>query len=83
MNGIATTEATVYIATWQGRTVRRFTKRAAYRSEVARLRAALLAVEWIEGGFVTWCQWCQQAKKFGHAPDCARQLALGLEEVAQ
>jgi len=30
MNGITTAEATVYVATWQGKTVRRFTKRGAY-----------------------------------------------------
>lgn len=45
------------------------------------MRQALEAVEWVgddTNGFGYNCPWCQRSEKDGHAPDCLRQLALGL-----
>ena len=56
------------------------------RAENAHLRAALLAVEWTHAYPAmgdAWCIWCSNIKPFGHRADCARQIALGLVEVAQ
>jgi hypothetical protein len=56
---------------------------ATLQAEVARLRAALEAVEWAcegydhdEIGFCPWCGWRENAHR--HRADCQRQLALGL-----
>ena len=51
----------------------------------AAMRAALEAVEWVEVivGGSNWatemhCAWCDRFASLGHAPDCRRQVALGL-----
>jgi hypothetical protein len=55
--------------------------------QVAQLRAALLAFEWVEdrdGDF--FCPWCGrylETDNGRHHPDCQRQIALGLVEVTQ
>ena len=53
------------------------------RAEVAQLRAALDAVEWVDDSDVdenVWftCPWCKNDEEDGHKPDCQRQKALGL-----
>ena len=54
------------------------------QAEVARLRTALLAVEWVDSeSLYPYCAWCSCRSDNGHASDCARQIALGLLEVAQ
>ena len=54
------------------------------RAENARLRTALLAVEWVDSeSLYPYCAWCSCRSDNGHASDCARQIALGLLEVAQ
>lgn len=50
------------------------------RAEVARLRAALEAVEAVydrDGNL--YCPWCNGDNASDHKPDCMRQKALGLE----
>lgn len=46
-------------------------------AEVKRLRAALLAVEWVEDDSI-FCPWCDNPRGQGHEADCQRQLALGI-----
>lgn len=47
------------------------------QAENARLRAALEAVEWEY--LVSQCPWCKSTYGWkAHAPNCARQVALGL-----
>ena len=57
-------------------------ERDALRAENERLRAALETVEWTWKEFYpegSWyCPWCD-GESFIHAPDCPRQVALGLE----
>lgn len=51
------------------------------QSEVARLRAALEAVEFVsdDDGRREICPWCKAAYGWcGHRPDCKRQIALGI-----
>jgi hypothetical protein len=48
------------------------------QAENARLRKSLEAVEWITGLGYTYCPWCTKFMIAGHAPDCPRQIALGL-----
>jgi hypothetical protein len=53
-------------------------------AEVERLREALEAVEWMfndTGDFEgsDFCPWCNGCEKFGHMPNCQRQLALGVQ----
>ena len=44
-----------------------------------RAREALRQVEWVYHG--EWfCPWCHRVKRDGLAPDCPRQIALGLQE---
>lgn len=42
-------------------------------------RAALRQVEWVDSNTFAGkrCPWCRSMEKYGHAPDCARQAALG------
>ena len=44
--------------------------------EKATLRAALAQVEW--SVVFDECPWCCRVREQGHAPDCARQAALGV-----
>ena len=56
------------------------------RAEVARLREALEAVEWVEGAYAgsmtgykyfgEQCPWCGQRSAHGHRSDCLREAAL-------
>lgn len=47
------------------------------RDEIKTLRAALEPVEWVgEGEYFGDCPWCENSRRDGHKPDCARQLAL-------
>lgn len=48
------------------------------QGEHDRLRAALEAVEWVDSCGTFGCPWCGQLMYAKHAPDCARQRALGL-----
>jgi len=50
--------------------------------EIARLRAALEAVDWVwSHHWGDWeCPWCGEVKAVGHAANCQRQTALGLGE---
>jgi hypothetical protein len=44
-----------------------------------RAREALRQVEPFE--MFTWCPWCGKSRRGGgHAPDCPRQIALGLQD---
>lgn len=53
---------------------------AALEADLAAARAALEAVEWIYDGLWHRCPWCKGYKvREGHAPNCKRQSALGLE----
>ena len=49
-------------------------------ARIARLRAALEAVEWVlisdYGDIEYRCPWCEMSKYSGHADDCQRQAAL-------
>lgn len=47
------------------------------KAEIARLRAALEAVEWSRTGWQC-CPWCNSWPTHGHKEDCPRQKALGL-----
>jgi len=52
----------------------------ALQVENAKLRAALLAVEWAE--MERCCPWCSMPMSAGeHRADCARQIALGIVDV--
>jgi len=53
-------------------------------TEIARLRAALEAVEWVFEEYAASCPWCErvESEHHGHATDCERQLALGIPEAA-
>jgi len=54
---------------------------AKLRTENAKLREALEAVECVEytsDGQGEWCPWCKEGW-WTHKPDCQRQLALGLK----
>lgn len=55
---------------------------ATLEEDNARLRAALEAVEWLPVMEYNskYCPWCKWENGFGgsHAPDCARQRALGV-----
>lgn len=46
---------------------------AELESELADARAALERVNWVND----YCLWCKRFYDDGHAPDCARQVALG------
>jgi hypothetical protein len=52
----------------------------ALMSEVARLRAALEAVEWVadDAGF-RFCPWCESSEQSGHFFDCQRQRTLAVQ----
>ena len=43
---------------------------------VKALVEALRAVEWSQSYCGSFCPWCQRPREKGHAPHCARQLAL-------
>jgi hypothetical protein len=49
-----------------------------------RAREALRQVEWVQGNWtshgINYCPWCSNHKDNGHATDCPRQIALGLQE---
>lgn len=47
-------------------------------AEIARLRGALEAVEWVQdtGNGDYYCPWCDNNKLVGHHADCQRQTAL-------
>jgi len=50
-------------------------------TEIARLRAALEAVEWVHGTHYVYCPWCRGTAIGGngtHDTDCQRQSALGI-----
>ena len=47
-------------------------------AENAKLRKTIEDIEWIGTG---WCPWCFRWRMYGHAPDCKRQKALGIEVV--
>lgn len=47
-------------------------------AENAKLRKALEGAEWAYDGLTKYCPWCQEEYQT-HAPDCPRQVALGLE----
>jgi len=54
-----------------------------FRNEIRVLREALEAVEWVPNGGINdpECAWCKQPEWAGnHAPDCQRQLALGVSD---
>ena len=52
--------------------------------ENAKLRSALVRVEWFQSPTGLFCPWCDRAYTWGeigpykHKPDCQRQAALGL-----
>ena len=48
------------------------------RAEIARLRGALEAVEWVQevDSGESFCPWCDNNKLVGHHADCQRQAAL-------
>ena len=48
-----------------------------------RAREALQKVEWTEPDDDSYCPWCGNYKSFRHAPDCPRQLALGISDVTE
>ena len=48
---------------------------AALRDQVARLTAALMAVEWSDGQSQV-CQWCKSDIYEGHRMNCLRQQVL-------
>lgn len=52
--------------------------------DAIRLRAALEEVEWVfweqDIGWGKECPWCKEDESDGHAPDCARQRALGVSK---
>jgi predicted RNA-binding Zn-ribbon protein involved in translation (DUF1610 family) len=50
------------------------------QEENIKLRATLEAVEWATGYF---CPWCGNYRIIGHAPDCQRQIALGLAKSGE
>ena len=67
------------------RQIEKFTTALLSRIEAGdRAREALKQVEWVsEMDYdATWrfCPWCIGGVKQGHAPDCPRQLALGIKE---
>ena len=46
---------------------------------IARLSAALQAVEWMnefDNDAPRWCPWCDNWQHDGHKPNCQRQAAL-------
>jgi hypothetical protein len=45
---------------------------------ITALRAALAKVEWVGDVGYQHCPWCLWNARRGHAPDCARQAALGV-----
>jgi len=49
----------------------------------AQAREALRQVEWAEPDDDAYCPWCGNYKSFRHAPDCPRQLALGISNVTE
>ena len=51
------------------------------QAENTKLRTALIEIEWEYLGYneSPTCPWCAREKTFGHADDCQRQLALGIE----
>lgn len=50
-----------------------------------KMREALEAVEWFEqkNNFEAQCPWCWNFISDGHAPDCQRQAALGVNTNTQ
>lgn len=56
-----------------------FQRANAAEAENARLRAALQEVEYAD--YENRCPWCLAIYGHGHAPNCARQIALGLAQT--
>jgi hypothetical protein len=47
--------------------------------QIAKLRAALEAVEWLQTSGRDYCPWCLSTDRQGHDADCQRQAALGIQ----
>lgn len=74
-NANLTREKRCYSETWNSQQAEKVRE---LRADRDRLRAVVEQVEWQLPYYV--CPWCRGQQLTGHAPDCARQAALGLKD---